>query len=252
MAATLISQCGTMVIEPEELRLIPAPEPTKTWYPLRHSEVLDTVESILDQNGFRIAKRQVLVSQDQARMFATLDLTSHITPEVGLSVGVRNSSDKTFPLGFAAGNRVFVCDNLSFQSELIVSRKHTRFGADRFREAISSAVGSLDAFRIEERRRIEVLQNTKLDHNQAAAFMLRAAEEKIVPWRHLPGVLQKWQTPALVAFDPRNYWSLLNAFTSELAPVCRANPQRFVGCTIALQQLMYREISPGREFDQTT
>jgi hypothetical protein len=33
-----------------------------------------------------------------------------LCPGVSLAVGIRNSWDQSFPLGFCAGARVFVCD----------------------------------------------------------------------------------------------------------------------------------------------
>jgi hypothetical protein len=41
------------------------------------------------------------------------------------TVGLRNSHDKSFPIGIAFGSRVFVCDNLAFHGEHVIRRKHT-------------------------------------------------------------------------------------------------------------------------------
>src|SRR4051812_22884309 len=72
--------------------------------------------------------RAIRLSRGDARLFATVDLGSPLATGVTLAVGIRNSFDKSLPLGFVAGNRVFVCDNLAFRSDLSVKRKHTRFG----------------------------------------------------------------------------------------------------------------------------
>jgi hypothetical protein len=66
-------------------------------------------------------------------------------------VGVRNSVDKSFPLGFCAGARVFICDNLAFRSELLVKRPHTINGERRFNQAIAEAVSQLSSLRGEAR-----------------------------------------------------------------------------------------------------
>jgi hypothetical protein len=39
--------------------------------------------------------------------------------------GLRNSHDKSFPIGVAFGSRVFVCDNLAFIADHVVKRRHT-------------------------------------------------------------------------------------------------------------------------------
>jgi len=41
------------------------------------------------------------------------------------AVGLRNSHDKSFPIGIAFGSRVFVCDNLAFIGDQVIRRKHT-------------------------------------------------------------------------------------------------------------------------------
>ena len=105
--------------------------------------------------GFEIRRLRFAVARRDARMFATMDLETSLARGVSLAVGIRNSTDKSLPLGFCAGSRVFVCDNLAFRSELLVHRKHTRFGEERFQEEICEAVTALDQFRVAEAARIE-------------------------------------------------------------------------------------------------
>jgi hypothetical protein len=74
---------------------------------------------------FAVRRATFGLARDNHRMFATLDLTSELAFGVSLAVGVRNSTDKSFPIGFCAGSRTFVCDNLAFRSELTITKKHT-------------------------------------------------------------------------------------------------------------------------------
>src|SRR5207253_306983 len=103
------------------------------------------------------------LSRNDARMFSTLDLATPVAEGVSLSVGVRNSLDKSFPLGFAAGSRVRICDNLAFQADLVVAKKHTRNGRDRFHEAICLAVQSLRQFQEAESRRVRLFRSTEVN-----------------------------------------------------------------------------------------
>src|SRR5262249_42262060 len=161
-----------------------------------------------------------------------------IGPGVNLSVGIRNSIDKTLPLGFCAGNRVMVCDNLSFSAELLVNRRHTVNGGARFREAIAHAAGRLEAFRASEAARVERMQLLGLDAQAAESIVLRAWEARIISHRQLPGVLREWREPSHDDFGPRNRWSLFNAFTEALKPLAQSNPQAFTGRTFALNRLL--------------
>ncbi len=47
------------------------------------------------------------VTPDDARFFGTLQLQAEILPGVGMAVGIRNSADKSMPIGFCCGQSVF-------------------------------------------------------------------------------------------------------------------------------------------------
>jgi hypothetical protein len=153
MSALMLHSGGRLCSE-QELRAIPAPPPEGRWHPVAHACVLDAVVSTLEGAGYRIQDRKLAVAREGKRFFGTLDLATPLAGGVALAVGIRNSTDKSFPLGFCAGARVFVCDNLAFRSELLVRRKHTRFGQVRFQNAIADAVQSLASFKQAEECRI--------------------------------------------------------------------------------------------------
>jgi len=234
----LITHCGARVVTREQLDGVEAPPATGTWFPVKHASVVDAVSRTLTDAGFAVRAAKFALSRGDARMFSTMDLDSPLAPGVSLAVGIRNSTDKTFPLGFCAGSKVFVCDNLAFRSDLLVRRKHTRFGRDRFEEAIAQAVQSLDGFRSAESERIRRFQGADLTDQAADSLILRGYERGMVTHRQLPAVIKEWREPSFQEFQPRSLWSLLNAFTTALAPVHAANPQRFCALTIELQAFL--------------
>jgi hypothetical protein len=222
----------------EELDAIDAPPPTRTWFPVRHSNVIDTVAEALAGAGFAIRRLRFAVARHDARMFATMDLETALADGVSLAVGIRNSTDKSLPLGFCAGSRVFVCDNLAFRSELLVRRKHTRFGRERFHEEICEAVASLEQFRVAEAARIRRMQGVEIGDELAESLILRGHLAEIVSPRLLPALVRGWREPAHEEFRPRTVWSLFNAFTAVLAPRQRSNPQQFAALTMRLSSLL--------------
>lgn len=236
--SNLILHMGAREVGRDELALVDAPEPTKTWYPIAHREVLDAVETMLGESGFSIAKARYALSRGDAQFFGTLDLRSEIAEGVSLSVGIRNSTNQTLPLGFIAGTRCFVCDNLAFRSELLVSRKHTLNGGTRFREAIAHAVKELEVFQQVEGRRIELMRGAECDDVRAESFMLRAYERRVVSHRLLPDVIRGWREPGHDDFKARTIWSLYNAFTGALTDRARTNPQQHSALTMRLGALL--------------
>ena len=236
--SNLVLHRGARRVSPEELQQYQAPPPEGRWFPLSHGQVLAVVARTLTEAGYAIVKQQLGVMRDGSRFFATLDLASPVAEGVSLAVGIRNSVDKSFPLGFCAGSRVFCCDNLAFRSELLVRRKHTIHGERDFTKRISEAVGSLDGFREQEAARTERLGRTGLDEDLADALMLRAFERGIVGARELPRVLQQWRNPPFEEFRPRTAWSLLNAFTGAMKERARSQPHAYAMQSMRLHAML--------------
>lgn len=238
MSTTLSLHAGARPAERGELALVPVPRATKSWHPVGHDKVIGAVEECLSGAGFAIRHARYGLSKDDARMFATLDLTSPLAPGVSLAVGVRNSMDKSLPLGFCAGSRVFVCDNLAFSSELLVRRKHTVNGNIRFHEAIALAVHGLNQFKTQEAARINRFRELTLTEDRACGVILKSFEDGIIGHRLLKPVLNGWHAPVQDEFKPRTAWSLFNSFTDALRDKALSQPQQHADATIHLTRLL--------------
>jgi hypothetical protein len=241
MSSALVLHRGAREVTQDELSTVPVPPATSTWFPISHGHVLATTLDTLTQAGFEVTRSSLALSRDDARFFATMDLSTSLTGGVSLAVGIRNSIDKSLPIGFCAGHRTFVCDNLAFSSQIVVARKHTRFGEVRFQEAMSKAVQSLDAYREAEGARIRRFQNIELSPELADALLLRAYERDIISTPLLPRIIKEWREPSFEEFKPRTLWSLMNSFTTVLADRQKSNPQQFAAMTIRLHDFFQKE-----------
>ena len=244
MTSQLIAHAGARVVSLDELERVEAPPSTDTWFPIRHSQVLHSAIETLGEAGFQVRRTGLALSRNDARFFGVIDLEAPIMPGVNLAVGIRNSADKSLPVAFCAGTRVTVCDNLAFRSEIVVARKHTKYGQMRYQEAIAKAVGTLPQFREKEHERVIRFQDAAITDERAEALMLRSFEKEIVSYRMLPQVIEAWRKPSHEDFAPRTLWSLEQCFTGILAVVQKSNPQRFASLTIRLQDLLLQAESP--------
>src|SRR4051812_32640152 len=102
----LVLHRGARIVQPDELVTVEAPPPTDTWFPLKHGIVLNRVTETLTASGYEIQKQSLALSADNQRFFATLDLQANVMEGVNLSIGIRNSTDKSLPIGFCAGERI--------------------------------------------------------------------------------------------------------------------------------------------------
>jgi len=235
---TLVTHCGARDVSRDELVEIEPPPPTTTWLPVSHRQVLAGAAETLAGAGFEIGRERLTISHHGHRFFATLDLTTSICDGISLAVGIRNSTDKSFPIGFCCGQRVFVCDNLAFTSEIIVAKKHTRFGEERYFEGIANAVSGLRQYQETQAEWIGVLRERELSPEEADSLILRSYEGNLIGARMLPELIREWRQPALEDFRKPTAWSLWNAFTAVVGRTRqRVSPAEAALTTIRLQRL---------------
>jgi len=211
----MLLHCGAETVTREQLFAIPTPKGTDTWFPLSHRTIVGEVETQLKTTGFQIGGETHALSHDGARYFGVISVT---TKDRGQSdytwvVGLRNSHDKSFPAGLVAGSRVFCCDNLAFSGEVKISRKHTKYAYRDLRHLTARAVGQLgDRFRGLDLR-VEAYKAEPVADWLAHDITIRAVDCAAITPAQIPDVLKEWRTPSYPDFEPRNAWSLFNAFT---------------------------------------
>src|SRR5258707_7975336 len=83
------------------------------------------------------------------------------------AVGLRNSHDKSFPIGIAFGSRVFVCDNLALIGDHIIKRKHTLKAKRELPGLVTEIVQPLRDQRIAQNQKLLTYQGTPLNDAQA-------------------------------------------------------------------------------------
>lgn len=126
MSGLLIAHKGAMKVSKEALLQIGAPQPTKSWRPIPHSTLVNTLGKVLSSRGLTVKREEYAVQRDGNLLFGVLDLAWGETAEYYAALGLRTSNDKTFCIQIAIGARVIVCDNLLLSGELIaLKRKHT-------------------------------------------------------------------------------------------------------------------------------
>lgn len=211
----MLLHCGAERVTREQLFAVPTPRGTATWFPLSHRTILGEIETQLKTTGFTIQEEAHALSHDGARYFGVLSVTTadRKASDFGWVVGLRNSHDQSYPAGLVAGTRVFVCDNLAFSGEVRISRKHTKFAYRDLRHLTARAVGQLgDRFRSLDQR-VEAYRAEPVADWLAHDLTVRAVDCGAIVTSEIPDVLREWREPSHEAFQPRNAWSLFNAFT---------------------------------------
>jgi hypothetical protein len=121
---SLMLHAGAKAVTYDELRAVTTPAGTDTHLPVPHHEIVEQMRFTLQFHGHDIAEEHHGITEDGMRYFGVLSLRSPYGDYTDM-LGLRNSHDKSLPIGIAFGSRVFVCDNLAFSADHVIRRKHT-------------------------------------------------------------------------------------------------------------------------------
>ena len=217
MPANLLLHCGASAVDRGVLANVPTPDPTDTWQPIPHIQLLETVEGALRASGLHVANQAHGVTHDGNRYFGLLEVANgHDDTEYARVLGVRNSHDKRFPAGVCAGSQVLVCDNLCFSGEMTVARKHTRFVLRDLPYLVREAMGRLLGAWKRQDDRIGAYEAKRLTDAGAHDLTISALDAGVISASRIPDVIQEWREPRHEVFRPRNVWSWMNAVTEAL------------------------------------
>ena len=217
--STLAVHKGGRKVSRQELASIePTLPATRTFKPIPHGELIDTVDYALQLRGFEKTREEFAVSANGAMVFAVMDLALKSLPGVTAALGIHASNNKKLAVKVAVGMRVFCCDNLSLASDGIALKKKHTVGLN-LREQMVSAVDTFSGRYLAMETQVEAMQHRELSDQEAKALMFDAFRQQMLAQRFLPAVAKEYFEPKHVEFEPRTAWSLINAFTEVLKTV---------------------------------
>ena len=103
---------------------VPSPQFTKSWHPISHGRVLQSVERGIEEMGISVISESYTLSREGKNLFGqfVLDIGNNGTR---YNLGFRNALDKRFAVGLCSGTYVMVCSNMMFTGDFTVFHKHT-------------------------------------------------------------------------------------------------------------------------------
>lgn len=209
--------CGGQAVSKDELSLIPIPPKTDTYTPVGHYELAKRIETVSQDllRGFELVTASYGVAREGRQLFAVLTFQNG-EKEQGLSIGFRNSLDKSMTLGIVCGSTVFVCSNLQFRGDIEHVRKHTGDVWGELEDRLM--VICYKSSRVYEK----IIDNTAklkalpMDNRHAFQVMGELYGEDIISPRQLTAMKSEWMKPSYEPFKDRNAWSLYNDATHSL------------------------------------
>lgn len=236
----LLMHAGGDYCSLDDLRHVPLPAETHTYKPVSHYDLATNLAEVSGSMlvDYELDRSQYGLARDGNQMFGVHTYRNG-SESMGLSIGFRNSYDKSMSVGIAIGASVFVCDNLALTGEIAIARKHTsNVWQDLEELTITTIYRSQHNFkRIVEDS--EIMQRQDLSDNDAYRLIGLLYGNGVITPRQIPVVKKEWLTPSHPEFSDRNVWSLYNAATEALKS---SPPNKIMEKHIALHDML----SPGR------
>ena len=215
MSGSLIAHKDTRRVSEEDLCRIVAPEPTKTWHPISHSTFLGLVDRAISKAGLQSTKREFSVSVDGHRMFGVMCFKSGFS-DMEMAVGLRHSTNKTLPAALCLGDHVFVCDNMAFAADIVLSRKHTSGILNDLSIMIDEAVAQFQPKFNIARRRYDSWKEAEVPLPYASDILLHAVEINALPLQGVLPTRNYFKEPPHPEYGRDTAWTLYSAATQYL------------------------------------
>jgi len=251
----------SQVVTEEQVRNVPIPIATRSFQPVRNGELLDMVMKVSDTFGLKLSNGRFALSNEKQRMFGTYDLVGQDIKDIAsFQVGVRNSCDKSIAAGICFGTKVFVCSNLAFvgyADDMFgitgrISHRHTVhiLKEERLYNRLSSSFEQFNDFSDWQVKFFDKIRDTGLSNAKACETIIDAARANVINKTDVVDVANEWEWQNKgqdepvegkiwhPEFEPRNAYSLMNAFTEVGKIYQERNPVSYPNRTMDLVKFL--------------
>ena len=128
--------------EVSELSTIPLPAMTDSYMPVSHTDLVLSIEKHIPPY-WGLTSRNFEMAREGRQMFGVMNFQA---PGIhhNISIGFRNSYDKSVAVGLRSGAQVVVCSNLMFVGDITKIRKHTTNVWEDLEDIIPSVIARAD------------------------------------------------------------------------------------------------------------
>src|SRR5271157_2970662 len=214
--SVLSAHINANLVTREQLAALPAVIGTDSFKPVAHIELIQSLESKLNDRGIQVTKEQFAMGRGGDILFGTMDLTLNGIGGTCASLGLRTANDRTMALQMIAGLRVFVCDNMAFSGDTIMLKRRHTSGLNLMDE-LFRAMDKYEQHYKTLKGEVESLKTYELTEDRAKIILHDVFAQQIMPVRFFPEVSAEYfaDEQRHEEFAPRTAWSLLNAFTEK-------------------------------------
>jgi len=198
-----------------ELGLIKVPEQTETYIPVSHQQLVTKVSQAgKSYYGHLPEHTKLEVNHRGQQMFGSMVFRGS-EKNSNISIGFRNSYDKTLPVGLCAGANITVCSNLMFVGDIVKLRKHTQNIDNDMDKLIADLFTQTDKLYAKANEDASFMQDIQFSDKQVGDYLGQLyVNQNILNGSQINKATKEWfESPV---FKERTLWSAYNACTEAL------------------------------------
>jgi hypothetical protein len=206
------------VVSREDLSRVPTPDAVDRFKPIPHAMLAEATRTAISNAGLEIIEEEHALGRGGLRYFGGFALRGEgiNSDERNIVLGLRNAHDKTFAASICVGNRMLVCDNLCFSSDIKLARRHTTNILNDIPRVLAQAVSRVVSHWVDMGNRIFSYKQSVIGDATAADLLVKLVDSKAFPARDIYNAIEEFRKPRHAEFEGNSLWSLYNSVTENL------------------------------------
>ena len=230
-------------VSAEQLANVELPAATASHQPVAHSVLVDLTREALNRIGLEVSEEEHGLAAGGLNYFGGFALKGQdiTSTDRQIVLGLRNSNCKQFAASICLGNRMMVCENLCFSSDVKLSRSHTTHIMRDLPSIIADAVSRVVTSWNDMENRIQSYKQTEISSRRAENLVIDLADVNAIPIREIYNTIKEFRSPRHEEFKGGTLWSLYNAVTENLKD---SNFTKLPKRTMMMQSIFDRVANP--------
>jgi len=200
----------------EDLKAIATPPATSTYQPIGHFDLARSIRTISqDILKMDLVNEKYEIAREGSQLFSALTFKSDHN-DIGLSVGFRNSLDKSMSVGICIGSQVYVCSNMMFSASeggIVLMKKHSKNVLSTLEDTTITTLYRAQYTFAQLIKDAEKMADKRISLDESFRLMGLLYGHGLLTPRQLPIVYQCLTASPYSAFKGENVWSFYNACT---------------------------------------
>lgn len=208
---------STIISTKQSLITTKLPKATKSYSPVPHKAVINTILEELDKKGVKVLGELYSSARKGKIGMGNYQLDGGDS-EMNLRLAFLNSYDKSKPLQVGFGTNVIVCTNGMFVSDMLkFKRKHTGTVLQEFKEEIGMYVDKAGEIFEKIKYDREAMKNIEMTKRTTAELIGRMyVEENIITETQIAVIKRELQNPSFNYGIENSLWNVYNAATVSM------------------------------------